>query len=366
MSEALASELSPAARAEAARRWEIAMRAGDWEAAWRETDRLEAARRADAGLPRAEHHLRWDGTDWADRSVLVRCLHGLGDTLQFMRLVPLVAAQARQLHFLVQPQLLPLLRGLPGLGRVSNAWVDDAPPHEVEIEVMELAYALRCTAGTLPAPPPSLRERAAMQRLAPEAQMLLDGTPAGLRKIGLLWSASDWDPTRSIPLEVLAALLRVPGLRWFSLQQGEAANDARVQAMGMVPLSAWTGAIEDAAAAMLQLDGVIAVDGMPAHLAASLGVPTWLLLKQMADWRWMEERQDSPWYPAMRLWRQAREGDWGEVVERVAEALVRKDTPPSPPSTTPAPSPARSPSRTPPRSAPAGPATSPGAAPAPP
>lgn len=317
MSEGLPYELSAADRAEAARCWELAIRAGDWDAAWRESDRLEAARRADPTRPAAEHHLRWDGRSWANRSVLVRCLHGLGDTLQFMRFVPMVAAQARELHFLVQPKLLPLLEGLPGLGQVSNGWTDHAPPHEVEMEVMELAYALRCTAGRVPAPLPALRERSARHRLAPEAQAMLDGTPAGLRKIGLLWSASDWNPTRSIPLEVLSPLLQVPGLRWFSLQQGEAA-----QAVGMVPLAHWTSAIEDAAAAMLQMDLVIAVDGMPAHLAASLGVPTWLLLKQHADWRWMEGCEDSPWYPAMRVWRQARQGDWGDVVERVARALM--------------------------------------------
>lgn len=321
MSAALAPDLSAPQRAEAARRWELAIRAGDWEAAWRETDRLEAARRADPTRPAGGHHLRWDGRDWANRAVLVRCLHGLGDTLQFMRFVPLLAAQARELHFLVQPMLLPLLDGLPGLGRVSNGWTDDAPPHELELEVMELAYALRCTTARVPPPLPALRERAAAQRLAPEAQALLDGTPAGVRKIGLLWSASDWDPTRSIPLQALSPLLRVPGLRWFGLQQGEAANDPHVQAMGVLPLSPWTAAIEDAAAAMLRLDLVIAVDGMPAHLAASLGVPTWVLLKHRADWRWMTAREDSPWYPAMRLWRQAREGDRGALLERVEAAL---------------------------------------------
>lgn len=295
------------------------MRAGDWESAWRETDFLETARRA-GRVPPGPQHLRWDGTPLAGRSVRVRCLHGLGDTLQFMRFVPGLAAQARALHFLVQPALLPLLQGLPGLGEVSNGWTDDPPPCEVEIEVMELAYARRCTPDRVPPPLTALRERAATRPLCGEVQALLDEA-RGLRKVGLLWSASEWDPTRSIPVQSLAPLLRAAGARFFSLQQGEAAADPAVQALGLVALSAHTAAVEDAAAAMMRLDLVIAVDGMPAHLAASLGRPTWLLLKQSADWRWMAGRQDSPWYPSMRLWRQERDGDWGDVVERVARSL---------------------------------------------
>ncbi|AEG92700.1 hypothetical protein [Ramlibacter tataouinensis] len=316
----MTGKASPADPAEVGARWLQAMRAGDWEAAWRQTDRLELPRRAEQRLPgfqRQPHHLVWDGTPLAGRSVLVRCLHGLGDSLQFMRFVPLLARHARELHFLVQPALLPLLAGAPELGRVSNAWTDHPPPHEVEIEVMELAYAVRSTAATVPPPYPHLASLAAGRQ--PPA-LPADG---GLR-VGLLWAASDWDGSRSIPLDTLAPLLGVPGVRFHSLQQGAAAQDPAADRLGLVPLWRQTQSIEVAAAAMLAMDLVIAVDGMPAHLAGTLGRPTWLLLKHEADWRWMDDREDSPWYPAMRLFRQPRAGDWAGLVRQVAAALRQR------------------------------------------
>jgi hypothetical protein len=309
--------LPPALPDEVAQRWLQAMRAGDWEAAWQQTDRLELPRRRRQqrpGFRREPHHLVWDGTPFAGRSVLVRCLHGLGDTLQFMRFVPRVAEQARELHFLVQPSLLNLLQGAPGLGQVSNAWTDCPPAHEVEIEVMELAYALRSTMAAVPAPYPHLR-----QRLAGRARL---PAPAGELRCGLLWSASDWDATRSVPFAALAPLLALEGVRFHSFQQGTAAGDPRVARSGIVPLHQHTEAVEDAAAALMEMDLVITVDGMPAHLAGTLGRPTWLLLKSEADWRWMQGRSDTPWYPGVRLFRQAAAGDWAGVVERVRRALA--------------------------------------------
>jgi hypothetical protein len=315
--------------AEVGRRWLLAMRAGDWEAAWRQTDRLELPRRAlqrTAGFALQPHHLVWDGTPFAGRSVLVRCLHGLGDTLQFMRFVPQVAAQARELHFLVQPQLLELLRGAPGLGEVSNAWTDHPPAREFEIEVMELAYALRATAATVPGPYPHLAGRVA-GRLGAEL-----GARDALR-VGLFWAASEWDPSRSVALDTLAPVLQVPGVRFYNLQQGAAAADPRAEALGLVPLWRRTGEPVQAAAALLEMDLVIAIDGMPAHLAATLGRPTWLLLKHEADWRWMDATARSPWYPSMRLFRQRTPGDWAGLAEEVAGALAgftRPERPRSP------------------------------------
>ncbi len=294
------------------------MGAGDWDEAWRQTDRLELPRRQlqRAGrFVRQPYHLVWDGTPFAGRSVLVRCLHGLGDTLQFMRFVPRLAAQARELHFLVQPVLLPLLSGAPGLGQVSNAWTDHPPPHEVEIEVMELAYALRSTPATVPPPYP---------HLAPRVTGRL-GSALGERderlRVGLLWAASDWDPSRSIPLEALGPLLQLPEVRFFSLQQGPAAQDPAADRLGLVPLWRYTQAIEAAAAAMQAMDLIIAVDGMPAHLAGTLGRPTWLLLKHEADWRWMSSGSQTPWYPAMRLFRQPEPGNWNALAQHVGTAL---------------------------------------------
>jgi hypothetical protein len=296
--------------------WFAAMRRGDWESAWRATDRIELPRRARqraSGFVRASEHLRWDGTPMAGRSVLVRCEHGLGDTLQFLRFVPLL--QARQVHLLVQPPLVALLRGAPGLGEVRNYWTEEPlPPHEVDLEVMELAYALRMTVPRLPPPYPHLPQQ--LPRTLPFAL----GDEGRLR-VGMVWAASDWDETRSVPLPALAPLFALEQVQFFSLQQGEAAADPLLQRLDIEPLSAHTAAITLAAAAMCALDLVICVDAMPAHLAGTLGLPTWVLLKHEADWRWMDAREDSPWYPTMRLFRQPRAGDWDAVAKRVASEL---------------------------------------------
>jgi hypothetical protein len=290
--------------------WLRAMKAGDFEAAWRHTDAMEAERRA-TGVRQA-HNLVWDGRAFDGRRVLVRCLHGLGDTLQFMRFVPIVGARASELHFLVQPMLLELLQGAPGLGKVSNAWTDDPPAHDVEIEVMELAYALRCVADHLPPPYPHLRGP-----LREKLEIPRDGR----LRVGLLWAVSAWGADRSAPIEALAPLFAVPGVRFFVLQQGDANQDDAARRFGLEPLHRRTERIAAAAAAMSQMDLVISVDAMPAHLASMLGTPTWLILKHDADWRWMQGRSDSPWYPTMRLFRQPRPGDWHALACEVAAEL---------------------------------------------
>ena len=291
------------------------MRAGDWEAAWRATDRIELPRRAQrhqARFERRPEHLRWDGTPFAGRSVLVRCEHGLGDTLQFMRFVPHL--QASHVSFMVQPMLLKLLRDAPGLGEVRNYWTEDPlPPHEVDIEVMELPYALRVTLPRLPAPYPTLAGQLPRTRLP-----IADD---GRLRVGLMWAASEWDTSRSVPLQLLAPLFALEEVQFYSLQQGVAAADPLLQRLDIERLSPHTTSVEMAAAAMCAMDVVITVDAMPAHLAGTLGRPTWVLLKHEADWRWMQDREDSPWYPTVRLFRQPRAGDWMSVARQVAANL---------------------------------------------
>lgn len=296
--------------------WLAAMRRGDWEQAWRATDRIELPRRTaqrQPGFVRRPEHLCWDGTPLAGRSVLVRCEHGLGDTLQFMRFVPHL--QAAHVSFMVQPPLVELLRDAPGLGDVRNYWTDDPlPAYEVDIEVMELAYAMRMTPERLPPPYPGLH-----RRVAEVPRLELPDDPR--LRVALLWAASEWDTSRSVPLRALAALFALEEVQYFSLQQGTAAADPLLQRLDVECLSPRTADVRAAAAAMEQMDLVLCVDAMPAHLAGTLGRPTWVLLKHQADWRWMEGREDSPWYPTVRLFRQPSEGDWTSVVEEVARAL---------------------------------------------
>jgi hypothetical protein len=311
--------MDAAAREQAGARWRLAMRAGDWEAAWRETDAMEADRRA-GRVPRDGHHLFWDGTPPDGRSVLVRCEHGLGDTLMNLRFMPELARRARELHFMVQPPLVELLRGAPGLGQVHNGWLGpNWPAHEVELEVTELAYAARASVGTVPPPYPHL---AALARRLSSIALPSDDR----LRVGLMWASSHWDPSRSIPWQAMEPLLALPGMRFFALQQGPAAADALRGPATVELLGERTASVEAAAAAMLQMDLVIGIDGMPAHLAAMLGRPTWLLLKHEADWRWMDRRGDTPWYPSMRLFRQPRPGDWAGAVRQVVDAADRAES----------------------------------------
>jgi hypothetical protein len=297
------------------------MRRGDFEEAWRQTDRIEAPRRArqrDPGFVRGPHHLTWNGEPFDARDVVVRCDHGLGDTLQFIRYVPRLRKLARSVTVLVQPPLLGVLEGSDDLGDLRDGWNAAPPRYDVEIEVMELPYAFRSTFPSVPSAVPYLPVDAIRRRAT--ALPPLDRS-AGLN-VGLVWAASDWDRTRSVSLHELAPLGRAPGVRFYSLQQGDQAAAYSHAPFAIEPYSGHTGDIAAAAAAMLQLDLVVTVDAMAAHLAGALGRPVWVLLKHDADWRWMDAAQSSPWYPTMRLFRQAREGDWSVVAHAVGDALA--------------------------------------------
>ena len=276
--------------------WVAAMRCGDYPAAWAINDAVLAARepatRDDPALP---YHLRWvwDGRRYAGRDVLVRCYHGLGDTLQYARYWPGLRRLARSLTVEVQPELLPLLAHAAGPDRLVP-FILDAPHQSLDcdIEVMELAHALRLPPDASPAPylavPPAVADAC----------------------IGLCWQAGGWDADRSIPEAAFAALASLrPAV---SLQQG---------ATGLKVLNPdGTGDILATARLIAGLDLVVTVDTMVAHLAGALGRPVWLLLKHEADWRW-GCNATTPWYPSMRLFRQTEPGDWAGVMAQVWAAL---------------------------------------------
>jgi hypothetical protein len=289
--------------------WLRHIRAGAWDAAWRVSD---AVLRARGGvpcthLPRHEQWV-WDGTPLDGRRVLVRCYHGLGDTLQFVRFVPGLRAVASEVTLWAQPALLPLLATMRGVGPCEPLH-DGTPgvPFDVDVEVMELAHVARATPATLP-PPPHFD-------LAP-ARLVRGGRLA----VGLAWECGDWNrATRAVPFELLAPLAQLPGVELPVLQRGAALGEC---GPSFAVVSGRDDVLE-AARVMRALDLVISADSMPAHLAGSLGVPVWTLLPHEADWRWMDGRDDTPWYPTMRLFRQPRPGDWPAVVARVADALAR-------------------------------------------
>ncbi len=316
------SELPPADLAQIGPRWTEAMRGGDFEAAWHQTDRIEVPRREAERrgvFTRRAHHLTWNGAPFDGQRVLVRCEHGLGDTIQFLRYCPRLRERARRVTVKAQPALLPLLTGLRGIDVLLDAWTTQPEPeHDVAIECMELPYAFRDAPATVPAPVPYLP----VAEIAAAARPLTIPAGAGW-KVGLVWAASAWDDRRSLALPQLAPLARARGVRFFSLQQGPERDDLAGAPFPLVSLSDQTGGILEAAAAMLAMDAIVTVDCMAAHLAGALGRPTWVLLTHQADWRWMEDRADSPWYPTMRLSRQPRAHAWQSAVETVGEELRR-------------------------------------------
>jgi hypothetical protein len=288
--------------------WVCRMRAGDFAAAWRLSDRIRAraARFGDPGVPRHEQII-WDGAPLDDRHVLVRCYHGLGDTIQFARYLPLLRRRARRVTVWAQPPLLRLLRSLDA--DLTLAALHDGSPavqYDVDIEIMELPYAFRTTLETIPARTPYLEAGRPTRRLHDRP------------RIGIFWRGGSWNTARSIPFVDLRLLLDDRRVRWYSLQP-DATPAERHPWLRTIDVST----VNRAARAMQRLDLVISVDSMPAHLAGALGRPVWTLLPRDADWRWMEQRDDSPWYPTMRLFRNAEVGGWDGVVRGVHEALGR-------------------------------------------
>jgi len=295
------------------------MHRGDFEAAWRETDRAEIPRRAaqqKPGFRREPHHLIWNGEPLRGRDVVIRCEHGLGDSIQFLRYCPLVRREARSVTVRLQPMLLELFEGMAGVDFLLDGWTIPPPPGDrLEVECMELAYLFRHDRQTLPAAVPYLPVR----RLRESRPALKIAWPPG-PKVALLWAASEWDPSRSLPLEALAPLGGCHGITFFSLQQGEPGLEPAPFPMERpAPL---TRNPADAALALLAVDLVITIDGMLAHLAGALGRPVWVALKHEADWRWGNDPTRTPWYPTMRLFRQPHPGDWETPVREMAMRLA--------------------------------------------
>jgi len=285
--------------------WFDHMRRGDMAAAWDVSDRILRER---AGVPCSHlpRHLQyiWNGAPIVDRHVLVRCYHGLGDTIQFARFLPELRSRARKVTLWAQPRLIPLLHRADGIDAMlplhdGEVGID----YDVDLEIMELPHVLRTTIHTLPARVPYLA---------------IDPGPLPGRRpaIGLVWRAGDWAEHRSIPFAELAPITALDA-NWFVLQGGPGLEE-RPRDFGTL---AGTIDILELARVMRSLDLVITVDTMAAHLAGALGVPVWTLLHTDADWRWMTGRTDSPWYPTMRLFRQERPGDWLPVIARVKWGL---------------------------------------------
>ena len=291
-------------------RWQCWMLLGEFEQAWKESDRIRA-------IGKADPHRFWDGSDIAGKQVMLRSLHGFGDAVQYLRYLPLLQERAARVTLEVAPDLVGLARLFDGVGEVITWGLDapvEPPSGAVQVEVAELPYLFRSSPETLPLPP----------YLRPSRQLCMEvGSESPMLRVGLVWASSSWDRSRSIPFHLLRDLLAAPGVEFWSLQT--AADNAEWRAWSTNAAQPFRvggeGSAERTSAFVTQMDLVISVDTFAAHLAGAMGRPVWLLLKQVADWRWMIEREDSPWYPKTRLFRARRNGDWDEIVHEVREAL---------------------------------------------
>ena len=286
--------------------WLDAMRRGDFETAWKISDASLLTRRDDQWRrPRWQQSV-WNGSTVAGKRVLVRCYHGLGDTIQFIRYAALLKAVATEVIVWVQPTLIPLLRSVRGIDRLLP--LHDGTPeveYDVDVELSELAHVFRTTSENIPAEVPYIFVEPAVL-----------AAKEGLR-VGLIWESGEWDTRRSIPFSEVRRLACVPGIEWHILQR-EPVRAGWDGTLGKI--SGGDNPLDDARV-MRALDLVITVDTMTAHLAGAIGQRTWTLLPLESDWRWMERREDSPWYPTMRLFRQRAEGGWGRVIDEVSHGL---------------------------------------------
>ncbi|MGO4329734.1 tetratricopeptide repeat protein [Cupriavidus sp. 2TAF22] len=259
----------------------------------------------------------------AGKTIVLHNEQGFGDTIQFARYVPAVAAMGARVILQVQPALVPLLQGLPGVAELI-AEGDQLPAFDCHCPLMSLPLAFRTSLATIP-PAPYLNADPALSA-AWRARLEADSAAGRRPRIGLVWSGSTWhrnDRNRSLALDQLRPLLAADA-SFVSLQKDvRAADSATLESLPqLMDVSGEIASFADTAALIDNLDLVISVDTAVAHLAGALGKPVWLLLPFSPDWRWLLERKDSPWYPGMRLFRQAAMRDWNGPLDELGAALA--------------------------------------------
>ena len=265
---------------------------------------------------------RWNGESFVGRKLYVHSEQGIGDTLQFIRYLPLVKARGGTVIFETMTPLLGILKNFPGIDQQVEPASNGQPAVACDlcIPLLSLPAIFNTTLKTIPAEIPYLFSDAAktsewQNRLAAKGF-----------KVGLVWagkSSHDNDHARSCKLENFAPLANIPEVQLYGLQKGKAAGQAAKLAdkMNLINLGEQFENFADTAGVIANLDLVISVDTAVAHLAGAMGKPVWVLLPFVPDWRWFFDRNDSPWYPTMRLFRQEKRGDWVAVMRRLTKEV---------------------------------------------
>ncbi len=265
----------------------------------------------------------WTGESLAGKTLLLHPEQGLGDVVQFSRFVPILAAQGARIVLETPAALTTLMRSLDGNPTIISTG-DALPPFDVHAPLMSVAHRLGVTLETIPAAVPYLhadqmKRSAWREKLAP-----LKG-----KRVGICWSGHHIhrnDHARSIPLATFLPALDVPDVSFVSLQR-EVRDADEAQLRAQPNISNWMSDVSDfadTAALIAELDLVVTVDTSVGHVAGALGKPVWILITSAPDWRWLLSRQDSPWYPTARLFRQKTIGAWHSVIADVREALLKR------------------------------------------
>jgi tetratricopeptide (TPR) repeat protein len=310
--------LAPADAAAQANRALLLLLTGDFAHGW---PAYEWRRKLPGFAGRVLAAPAWAGEDIAGQRLLLHAEQGFGDTIQFARYAPLAAARGAHVTLAVQPPLVPLLAGLPGVAVIADR--DPLPAFDRHCSLLSLPRAFATTLETIPGGVPYVAAPA--DRVAAWEPRL----PRGAMRVGLAWSghpANTKDHERSIPFAQLARLASLPGIRLVSLQKDVRAGDADALAActGIVDLHGDLRDFADTAAVIAQLDLVVTVDTAVAHLAGAMGKPVWVLLPRTPDFRWLVDRDTSPWYPSARLFRKAGADTWDAVIARVAIELAAR------------------------------------------
>ncbi len=293
--------------------------------------------RLDAGWPDYEYRLQkagnrrhhacpspmptWDGAPFSGRRLLVHCEQGLGDALQFVRYLPLVKQRGGIVILEANPCFKTLFSALAGVDRIVAPGSDPAAvEHDVCIPLLSLPGIFKTTLETVPAEVPYIYADSKKTAIWAEKFSVLD------MNVGIVWAGNPShrrDHIRSLDLESFELLAEIPNARFFSLQKGPPALQTQrvTHPLSIQNLCDALADFSDTAAVIANLDLVISADTAVAHLAGAMGKATWVLLPFVPDWRWMLDREDSPWYPTMRLFRQPDPGNWTAVMRRVADEL---------------------------------------------
>lgn len=267
----------------------------------------------------------WDGSDPAGKTIVLTAEQGLGDTLHFVRFATMLRQRGARTLVYCQPALLPLLQASPELGSVYPNNLPLPQSFQYQCSLLDVADLLNLDSQTIPAISHYIRPAG---HLCDYWRQRFPAKTSGLR-VGIAWQGNpdhQADNYRSVPLKFFESISRLEGVELVCLQRG----------VGLEQLATWQGApivaldpavdtssgsFMDTAAIMQLLDLVISSDTSIAHLAAATGVPTWIPLSFVPDWRWMLDRTDSPWYPSVRLFRQPKPGDWPAVFQNMGEQL---------------------------------------------